>query len=138
MVLLGLDCLSSALIRTTLFKKIGGYCTARFVEDTPTFLAMFPFINSLHIVPYFGYHYRQVSSSLMNKHNDTEYLIAKMFNYIDAIEFVKSVDNELGNYIQLQISQSFKQKNHFFQNVSSSNYNQDNIKAIKRYYQLGF
>jgi len=136
--LLGLDCLSPALIKATLFKKIGGYCPARFVEDTPTFLAMFPFINSLHIVPYFGYHYRQISESLMHNHNDNEYLIAKMYNCIDAIEFVKSVDIELGNYVQLQITQLFKQKSHFLQNVSSSSYSQNNIETIKQYYQLDF
>ena len=134
---LGLNFLNPTLIKTELYKKIG-YCQSRMTEDTPTFVSLFSIIKCLHIIPYWGYIYRQLPNSLIHSYNENEKRYYYYTNMIDSIEKVKKIDEKFSDYIKLSLKQMFIKK------CLSDNLDYDHLskispeggKKILEYYQI--
>lgn len=85
----GLHYLNYNLTRRKLYDEIGGYCKARFVEDTPTAVALVCMAKSIKVIPYYGYNYRSVPTSLTHVHNDADRAFCMIYNMIDIVKFLK-------------------------------------------------
>lgn len=104
----GLHYLNYNLTRRKLYNEIGGYCKARFVEDTPTAVALVCMAKSVKVIPYYGYNYRSVPTSLTHVHNEADRAFCMIYNMIDIVKFLKSKEkNELADLLYNNLISDF-------------------------------
>lgn len=104
----GLHYLNYNLTRRRLYSEIGGYCKARFVEDTPTAVALVCMAKSVKVIPYYGYNYRSVPTSLTHVHNEADRAFCMIYNMIDIVKFLRSKEkNELSNLLYNNLISDF-------------------------------
>lgn len=99
----GLQYLNYSLTKKELYDKIGGYCPARFIEDTPTAVKLLSVAKKIHIVPYHSYAYRSVENSLMNSHNNVEKAYWLYYNLMDSLNFLEKMNIESGKIAKQNI-----------------------------------